>query len=551
LSKIFYFIYLFKKLLEESFNEEQINKNAEIQDLSKMENFIEEKFSNNYTSNLCILIDERIRELSPKNILKYLKNKADLDFRFITENYRLNYEYLKLFLKISVYINEMFSLLSSEFIYFLVIWCYKNIILYDKKNYLTIIESTKYSCDYFFSLLTSKFVKMENGKFNDRIISDFIWIINNTINQSSNPFYFLLISYLIKKKINVKKFYFHVFKSINSLLIKPEYENREKFTLNNTINYTILIYNIISISNPRNIYLKKMKIFTVINEFLDYLIEDPIIFSQKAYKYTYTEANNNKHDFKILLEMVLDIFLDIDINSFRDLFFYNKEIKKLSNKDKYEKEFSCSDQDFDSEVKFNIDSSDKNLEIGLNQKEICFQQNIHDENIHSIFYYLDKIYFFSENEKIDNDIHNRIKIKIESNKKFQKGIETRDSIKFLYNSYTQYFLSKFISIYIIFKKEINNLMLKQSSSNNKQKLLNDDVDKDYDYFNSRISSLKILINILIQDMREIIKKYECLLNLRTFDNERNKTPKPSSNSIHNNKLENEIGGKSSFYFNFS
>jgi len=457
----------------------------------------------------------KINSLSPLNTILFLKNKANINPMYLIENYKINYDYLKLFLRISVYLNERFSMNSTEITYYFTIWCYKNIIENDKKNCFSIIESTKYSCDYFYSLINSKYVQQNENHFMNIIIKDFIWIIGNTINHSSNPFYFHLTYLLIKMKMKNINFYPQIIKTININLLKQVKELKEKSVSCNVINNLIMIYNIVSLTKPRSKFIEKIQILSHIREFINFILGDPIIFSQKAYKYTYTQSNNDRYDFKIILEMLFDILFDIDINCFVDLFFYNSS-KCKNNSDQYDIESSDFTKD------------NNNLEKYLNEQSL------------SIFFYMDLEYFYCAKEKLD-DNHKKICNKIEANKQTEKNFDTKDTIKFPYTSYTQYFLSKFVTIYIILKKELRNKTDDPTKSDNQ---CFKDLGSDYI---CKINLLEKLINVLIRDMKKIIIEYEYLLNLRTLQIDRNKITK---NNKTTNKNENDICRKLNFYYTY-
>jgi hypothetical protein len=434
------------------------------------------------------------------------------------------------------------------------------------KNSVQIIESTKYSSDYFFSLLTSKFLDDEDNSLSYKITIDFIWIINNTINHYSNPFYFLLISFLIRKKIKINNIYNVIFETINWNLISKDIGNltfmkdnknkRNKCSLNNIINYTILIYNIVSYSKPNSKFIHKIKILDSINEFLKYLINDPIIFSQIAYKYTYTEANNDKYDFKILLDMLFDILFELNINIFDELFFYKLE-NSLKNQIKKINNFSINSTDNLFEISekdsFKSDLNSKNL-IKQNSNFPNEDKNnlLEKENgkKYSIFFYLDIIYFYSNfDDKNNDDIYNKICKKIEFNKNYEKDLEMKEKIKFVYSSFTQYFLSKFVAIYILFKKEINNIKAKHEQ-NSDLKLKNiKKYETQLEYFNFRIVFLEKIINVLIIDMKKIFNDHEKLLNLFILHKNRSKF---SSNTKNNsNRIEYDICGNHLISYNKS
>lgn len=402
----------------------------------------------------------------------------------------------------------------------MIIWSYKNIILNDKKNCTSIIESTKYSCDYFYSLINSKYVKQNDNDFIKKIIKDFIWIINNTIDQSSNPFYFHLIYLLIRMKVKIIEFYCQIIDAINSQLLKQIRQKKEKYISCNLINYLIMIYNIISLTKYKNNYINKLHIMNPIRQFIDLLLKDSMIFSQKAYKYTYNQSNNDKYEYKILLEMVLDILFNVDINCFINLFFY----KKNNNLD----------DDFFQLMK-KTDKNSKDISVNTNEsiyvnREDVLERYLNEQRL-SIFFYMDLEYFYCAKEKLD-ETHKRICKKIEENKCTEKEFEIKDSIKFIYPSYTQFFLSKYVAVYIILKKELKtktNDNIRLDSISNKNLIL------EIDHINSRLKTLEKLIDVLIRDMKKIITEYECLLNLRALNIDRSKIIKnfKSSNNVEN------------------
>jgi hypothetical protein len=153
---------------------------------------------------------------------------------------------------------------------------------------------------------------------------------------------------------------------------------------------------------------------------------------------------------------------------------------------------------------------------------------------------MDLKYFYCAKEKLD-DTHKKIFNKIEANKLLEKKFDTKDSIKFLYPSYTQYFLSKFVATYIILKKELNS----KSNDFTKQDILTNKNDSsELDHINFKLNILEKLINVLIRDMKKIIIEYECLLNFRTLQIDRNKITK---NYKANNKIESDFCCKYIFF----
>ena len=424
------------------------------------------------------------------------------------ENYKINHEYFKLFLKISVYINERFSLLWTDFIYFKVIWIYKYLILHNK-NHNIILESSKFSCDYFFSLITSKSVKFQSNNFLDMICKDFEWLINNTIHTLWNPFYFMLITCLVQSKEDYLNFYEKIFLVINKNIINLPEEKFNKFTLSNTVNYIIMLFNLSSISRRKNKMLKLPQFKKIVEEFIIFLREKPFIFSQKAYKYPYSDKNSDKNHFKIILDMIYEILLDIDINLFYEIF----SLKFLKG------------NNFNNKI--NIGNDQKNLNDYNNSESIEFK-GILQESENSIFFYMDIIYVICKPDK-NNEKQKIIFERIEKNKKYDKDLESRDTIRFIFPLYTQYFLAKSLVIYMYSKKKE---MCKPECSifgENKRKIL------------------KNIISVLLGDYKGIMANHQTIMQVYSLHLDRTKIS--SSSKYINKQLENDLSGILFVYLN--
>lgn len=592
------------------------NKNYKLNVLSeenKNKNFSSNKHTIYYNSNNSSREEthkpdfnsNRIKELTSKNIIKYLKSKyiSSLDFRYITNNYKINFEFFKIFLKIATYINETFSLDWTEVVYYFVIWCYKYIIFYDRQLSHEVLESKRYSCDFFFSLFISEYLACQSTSFIDAITKDFQWIINYTIYNISDPFYFNLLCFMTKRKINFQNFFYKkVFKTINAALLNFKYDNNNsignlKHVYNNIINYTVMIFNIISGSKARSTFISKINVIYEIKEFILFLLDMPLIYSQKAYKTTFIEGSGDALTFKTLLEMIFDILFDFENNIFQDIFYLNflqnqASLAKIKNKNiiinnnntsyylfenprrgssksqqaasldilEEEKKSEALEEpqgirlknktfsDLNVIANESINNNNNNNYSKLNNDPVTelnnqqlIRKNSLDDNInikktgnsningHSIFFYLDLIYVFANQEKND-ELYKKLKEKIDQANKLDKETDNREKVKFVYPSLTQYFLSKFVVIYSLTKKEKLHYCNSANLPGAKMNHLNKDyINENQEILNRKLAYLERFINVLISDMKLIIEKYEIMLNLITINNDRTKFSKNPKN----------------------
>ena len=332
-------------------------------------------------------------------------------------------------------------------------------------------------------------------------------IINKTIFEIKNPFYFILlykiflsdnknidfvleiISFIIDKFIDYED---------NILLENSEENTEDKFNklmiieLNNK-NILILIYKILFYLPKRNIIIKKedfiKKIFIFLSTFLSFskLLYIKILFSIED-KIETNEKNNNAKNinkkliieivFEILLELYLEYVMDtkkIHLQIFEDLIYDLLNMKNLATH------------------KFNKTIMEQYYII-KKKKKIN----------HTSLYILDKISFKKENEF---KITDGIKIKSEILKKIKDYLVHKEKYNEKENVFSVCLL--FIIKILITIRDIDELLVKINDNKKNDKTYEKNINEEENNFQLKKILFSIL-NQLFQDTFQLYKNYHQL-----------------------------------------
>jgi hypothetical protein len=384
----------------------------------------------------------------------------------------------------------------------------------------------------------------------------------------------------LQTKTNLVNFYENIFLCLNQEILNEKINQNlnlesqnfnlqiknfsSKILLNNFVNHLIMFFNIISERKLKSNFFERKKIIENIKNFFSQAKFYPIIFSQKAFDHSYELPNSS--NLKILMEMIVDILLDVDVKMLKEIFYYYN-YNKDKNKDNY------IDNDLDNQrYKINnnfIDEKNKIKEINIGEN--LFKENINKNNRdnnkreknqfntkRSIFYYMDLIYKFKTSDFVDEK-HKYFSELFEINKKYDKDLDSMSiqSKIFYFPSYTLFFLTKFVMIYIFYKEEkknYENIYCKHNRVTFGENKKNKEECLIVQFYTNKLENLEYFIDILMIDLKIIITKYEKMLNFISLQNDRTKNLDQSMqiNNTENNESTGNfiIINKSIFIFSY-
>jgi hypothetical protein len=352
----------------------------------------------------------------------------------------------------------------------------------------------------------------------------------------------------LQKKLNLSNFYENIFICLHKEILYEQIDqNKEsknsnlqiiiyssKILLKNFVNYLTMSFNIISERKYKSNFFERKKIIENFKIFFILAKYNPVIFSQKAYNHSYDYSSKRNSNFKILMEMIVDILLDIDVKILKEIFYYNLN---KGDKDKYNKKFKQINNNL---IEEKITLNNNNINIDKDKNDHNSEDKIQLNKKRSIFFYMDLIYKFQT-----SDLDERLKYFSElfdASKKCDKDLESMliQSTKFTFPSYTLFFLTKFVMIYIFYKDEKKNYEKLYSKDNRFTfggKYGNIDESNINEYYINKLKNVEYFIEILIEDMKIIIEKYEKMLNLFSLQSDRTKNLNQTvqSKNIENNE----------------
>ena len=454
-----------------------------------------------YYIDLIILLIERIIQ-NKNNYNSLFMDKYEF-FEFCFNKYNemliniLNYFFKKNSPKKEEILNYLFKYKDNSF--FVIVLNNLNYFIYSNNS--TYINGNEIIINQ-----NKEFIDAFSKKIKDGLKN----IINKTIFEIKNPFYFIflnkiflsdnknidfvleIISFIIDKFIDYED---------NILFENSEENTEEKFNklmiieLNNK-NMLLLIYRILFYIPKRNIIIKKedfiKKIYIYLSTFLSYskLLYIKILFPIEDKIEKYEKKNNNNINKKLIIEIVFEILLElyleyvidtkkIHLQIFEDLIYDLLNMKNLANH------------------KFN--------------KTIMEQYPIYKKKKkinHTSFYILDKISFKKENEF---KITDGIKIKFEILKKIKDHLIHKDKYNEKENVFSICLV--FIIKILITIRDIDELLLKINENNfkkigNKKKEKTNENNISEDENNIQLKKILIcILNQLFQDTFKLYKKY--------------------------------------------
>lgn len=248
---------------------------------------------------------------TPNDSLKYIKNKKiDLkDMEFHSKDALI--VYVKLVDKIS---NSKYPFELLDFSYVLISKLLYFIINTTRdKTFVDVFESNKICLKLYFNCINSMLVPLDDMSFISTIKLDLINIIEKTINEHDNPFYFNLILALYCTDDTDLTIIDYIEIIVVNLTLEGTKDSISvsRYNLANSKNMLLLIYSMLFVGNQNKQIFKDEKFIDITWKFFIFLTKTQLIFTKMSFDSYACTKKANECQKRTILEMLFEILIEL------------------------------------------------------------------------------------------------------------------------------------------------------------------------------------------------------------------------------------------------